>query len=519
MSAIKPKPREPELSVGASPKERSQAARGGLVSLAGAATSSVMGFALTFILARTLGAVGSGVVLQTIAIFTIVLGIAKTGMDTAAVWILPRLAISDKSQIRGVVTAMLVPVTVVATGMAVALNLVTPLLFSHSTQAGDELVQAVRAASWFLPAASLTMVALAATRGIGNIVPYTVIGSIFMPALRPVLVLGVIAFGGAAVAASLAWAVPAGLAMVAALAVLYRRVKIMESSLTEGGRYWPPRAVNVELWKFTLPRWFSSGVEQSIIWIDVVLVGIIAGAGAAGIYGAASRFVSAGLIISTAMRMVISPRFSALLGQNRIKEVQNLYTTTVCWIVLLGTPIYAIFAIFAPTVLSWLGAGFESGNVALIILCCGAVTFLLAGNVDSLLMMSGRSGWMAANKVVVLALNIVGNLVLIPLWGIAGAAASWAFSLFLDSALASIESTIFLHVRFEASKVLYSLFVGACSVLPVGLLMVQLMGQNWHFLVTTCAAGGLILLGWCLLDKKRLHLDGLSIFTRKSVHA
>ncbi len=499
--------------------ERRQAARGGIIGIAGAAISSVLGFALTFILARSLGEAGSGVVLQTIAIFTIVLGLAKAGMDTAAVWALPRLVISDRSKLRGATMALLVPVAVVGCLLALVMAVTAPLLGAGRDADSHQLVEAVQGASWFLPAAAIMMVALAATRGLGNIVPYALIGNIALPAVRPLLVLGILGLGAFGLntlpaLASIAWAAPAAMAMLAALMILWRRVDAHERRAGARGTVWPDRELNVQIWKFASPRWFSSGVEQSIIWFDVVLVGFLAGAGQAGIYGAASRFVSAGLIVSSAMRMVNSPRFSALLSERKTRQVQDLYTTTVSWIVLLGAPIYALFIFFAPTVLGWLGPGFESGSTALTILCVGAITMLMAGNVDSLLMMSGRSGWIATNKVIVLALNVIGNLWLVPLWGITGAAVSWAFSLLLDSVLASVESRIFLGITFGTRQVFYALFVSGVCVVPVSVLARVLIGQSTAAVLVAGAASLAALAMWCWLDRKRLHLDDLALLSR-----
>ena len=491
-----------------------QAARGGLISIAGAGTSAVMGFALALVLARSFGDVGSGVVLQAIAVFSIALGVARTGMDTAGIWILPRLALAQPQKIRGAVIALLLPTAVVGTVLGLLTALVLPKLGMFGGPQEAQVTAAIQAVSWFLPCGAVMMVALAATRGLGNVVPYTVVGAIAIPTSRPIAVLGVAAVGGAAVSAALLWAAPLVLGMVAALMALWVRVRAHERRAGQKGTLVPDGGVHRIIWKFALPRWLSSAVEQSIVWFDVILVGAIAGAGAAGVYGAASRFVTAGLIISTAMRMVISPRFSALLSENKIPAVQKLYSTTVTWIVLLGAPIYGLFMFFAPTILGWLGDDFRRGSTALLILCLGAISSLLAGNIDSVLMMSGRSGWMLANKSVVLAVNIVGNILLLPRFGITGAAAVWAVSMFLDAALASIETRILIGIRFDAGRVFYALGVAAVSVVPASLGALLLLGNS----AVACLAAGLataLVLGlWSWLDRRRLGLKDLALGRR-----
>ena len=477
----------------------------------GAAVSAVAGFALTFILARTLGASGSGVVLQMIAAFTIALGIARTGMDTTGVWLLPRLVTAEKSKIRGAATALLVPTLLVGIVMAIALSALAPHFFTAQDESGRQLVKAVQATSWLLPCGAVLMVALAATRGLGNIVPYTLIGSIGLPAIRPVLVLLAAALGGTAVLASVAWAAPIALAMILALIVLWRRIAIQERRANTVGKWWPDRALTVRIWKFSAPRWYSAGIEQSILWFDVILVGAIAGSSAAGVYGAASRFVSAGLIISTAMRMVISPRFSALLGENKLGRVQELYTATATWIIMLGVPIYGIFMFFPGTIMGWFGKGFVSGASSLVILSIGAMAVLMAGNIDSVLMMSGRSGWLAFNKSLVLAVNVTGNLILVPLWGITGAATAWAFSLVLDSVLAAVETRILVGIKFRAARLFYALAIAGSCVAAGSLATIHFLGHSTAGVFVAAAASMALLVLWCALDRRRLGLDGIRL--------
>lgn len=493
--------------------EARQAARGGAVSIAGAATSAVMGFLVVLVLARSFGASGSGVVLLVIAVFSISLAMAKAGMDTAAIWLLPRLVLSDVSKVRAAILVLLIPAAVVGSILAFTLMYVARN-FGLFEGAGPEAVLALSNVTWFLPCAAVMMVGLSVTRGLGSVLPHALIGAIAIPMSRPVGILLVAAFGGTVAWAALVWALPLAFGMIAALLVLWLRLRRHERHEGITGHWMPDRGMLTGVWKFALPRWFSAGAEQLIVWFDVILVGVIAGSAAAGVYGSASRFVAAGLIISTAMRMVVSPRFSALLSENKIRAVQELYSTTVMWIVLLGAPIYILLIFFSSTALSWLGDGFESGILPLIVLCCGAIATLLAGNVDSVLTMSGRSGWVAINKTIVLVINVIGNVLLVPIWGIMGAAVSWAGSLLLEAVLASIETRIFVGVRFDVRRVSYAFLVAAVSAGIPSTVAIALFGNNT--LACLLAVGGAILLLvlWCLLDRRRLRMSDLALFPR-----
>ncbi len=492
--------------------EIAAAARGGAISFAGAATSALMGFVLTVVLARALGDTGAGVVLQAIAAFTIAQSIARLGMDTAAVWLLPRLAGSAPEQVRGAACAMLVPPAVAGLVAAGGLALAAPLIRGSL---GGTVTDAVVAVGWFLPFGSVLMVALAATRGLGGVVPYTLIGSIALPTIRPVTVLAAAGLSTGALAGAIAWAAPVPVAMLCALAVVWLRIRRVERPSGTTGRIIGDAALQRRIWGFAAPRTVSSALEQSTVWLDVMLVGAIAGASEAGVYGTASRFVTAGLIVATAIRIVVAPRFSAMLDRGDITGVQNLYTTTTTWIVYFGTPIYIGFAIFAPTVLSWFGSEFERGATSLVILCIGCTAMLGAGNVQALLLMSGRSGLAAANKAAVLATNVVGNLLLVPIIGMRGAAVTWAASMILDAGLAAVQVRRTLGVRLRPAATAYAFGAAAtCAAVPSAI-TVGLLGQSTVAAIIAGGAAAPLLVAWCAFDRTRLGTDGLTSIVRK----
>jgi O-antigen/teichoic acid export membrane protein len=260
---------------------------------------------------------------------------------------------------------------------------------------------------------------------------------------------------------------------------------------------------------FALPRTLASGLEQSIIWFDVVLVGVIAGSAAAGIYGAASRFVAAGVIVLTALRIVVAPRFSSQLAAGRVAEVQTLYTVTAGWILLFGTPIYVLLAVFSPTVLAWLGPDFGEGVPAMRILCIGAIMLLAGGNIQSLLLMSGRSGWGAFNKAVVFAVNVIGNFVLVPPFGITGAACAWALCMSLDTGLAMFQVYRFTRIRPALGRILLVLGIVVLTVGAPALVVVAILGNTTAGLLVAAVLAGLLVLAYCWIDGDRLRIDEL----------
>ncbi|WP_407668076.1 oligosaccharide flippase family protein [Nocardioides jensenii] len=484
------------------------------MTFAGVGISSALGFVLSVLLARTLGTTGAGVVFQATAAFWIALSLSRLGLDTTAVWLLPRMVSSSPHRVRPAVVGLLVPALVSSSILALCW-LIGRQLLADPAPGRRAVYESIDVVACFLPAAALTTVALAATRAFGGVVPFNAIDNLALPALRPLGVIVAVALGGATTAATLGWAVPWVVGMVAALLVLLRMLR--RPAWQGTGGLVPDRELRRTIAGYAGPRAVAAALEQSIIWIDVILVGVIAGSAAAGVYGAAARFVAAGVIIATALRIVVAPRFSALLARGEKGAVEELYSVTARWILLFGAPVYLLLAAFAPTVLSFLGEGFVKGADAMVVLCLGSIVVLAAGNVQSLLLMSGRSGLGALNKSIVLAFNVAGNLVLVPVIGIMGAAITWAVSMLLDTALAAYQ------VRKTTGIALSLRSIGRVMVLVAGCIAVPawaialLWGRGVPQLLLAFALCGLLLVGACILDRRRLQLHELAALGRRRV--
>ncbi|MBM7520294.1 oligosaccharide flippase family protein [Nocardioides nitrophenolicus] len=494
--------------------ELRSAARGGVVTVAGAATSTAMGFVLTMVLARQFGATGAGVVQQVIAVATLALALGRVGTDTTAVWLLPRLRTQDPGALRAACTTLLVVAALGGSVVALAWPVVDAA--TGGTVLGDARVDdAFSAVAWALPFGAVMMTALAATRGFGGVLPFNLIGNIAVPGLRPVIVVVIGALGGSAVAAATGWAVVLVPGAVLAVLVLARRLRGAERVLGVPGTGRPSRALVRQILGFGVPRTVSTLLEQALGWLDVVLVGILLGPAAAGVYGVASRFVAGGLVLMTALRIVVAPQFSARLAAGENAEAGRLYAITSTWIVFFGVPIYVLLACFAPFVLSIPGPEFAGGRTAMIVLCVGGVALLAAGNLQSLLLMTGRSGRALVNKVVVVATGVGCNLLLIPAWGIAGAAATWALCWILDGLLSAVQVSRLTGIRPSVGRIAAGIGAGTAVTAPAALVGIAVGGQSLLGFAVALVLTGVGVLAAARVGRSFLHLDQFSGIVRR----
>lgn len=479
-------------------------ARSGALALVGAVVSALMGFAFTVTLGRTLGPAGAGVVLQAVAAFTIALAVGRFGLDTTAVWLLPRLADEDPARLRAGLTGLLVP----ALGLGTVAGLGLAAVAAAYPPEQRELTLALWGMAGFLPLAAAMTVGLSATRGLGGVRPFVLINSIAIPTARPALVLAITAVGLGSVAVAVSWAAPTAVAVVVTVWLLWRRVRRAErrSGAPPGGVR-PDQALVRRIRRYALPRSVSTVLEQALHWLDVVLVGVLAGQAAAGVYGTASRLVAAGLVLSTALRIVVAPLYSRSLGRGDVPAAQSLYTTTTSWIVLGSLPVPILFALFGSTWLGLFGPGFREGSVALALLCIGLAGVLLAGNIQSMLLMSGRSGRAAVNKGVALLVTVALIALLVPRLGIEGAALAWTTGALVDTGLAAWQVHRLVGVRVAGRGVWTALLVAVVGFGLPALVSRLLLGDTGLALLVGAVGGGAVWAGASALFRERLHLD------------
>jgi O-antigen/teichoic acid export membrane protein len=411
-------------------------AAGSMFTTAGIVASGILGFAVAVLVTRGLGPVGAGVFFQSVALLTILASLGELGAPAGLVRTIPRFqALGRMGDVRGAVGVALWPVAVVSTMMAAGLFITAP---SVARLLGLEPAQgsvALRILAPFLPVAALSNTILAITRGFRTMVPYVVLENIAKPALRPVLIIVAIASGLGASAALLAWALPAALVLLAAVLVVATFLRRDEGERT-GERGRPSGgALASEFWRFAAPRGLASIFQVAILWLDVILIGSLRSTQEAGLYAAVGRLITVGIFAIEGMRLALAPEISGALARQDHDRAQLLYRAGTWWLIALSWPVYLTLAIFSPIVLRVFGPEFEPGATALVIISLAMLVGVGTGNVSVVLLMGGKSVWNLANTAAAFLVNVLLNLLLIPILGMTGAAIAWAASLLVNNLL------------------------------------------------------------------------------------
>ncbi len=177
-------------------------------------------------------------------------------------------------------------------------------------------------------------------------------------------------------------------------------------------------------------KWSSSALSMMLVSgmyiinsrTDILMLGAITGAEAAGIYNAASRGSELIMFILMPTHQVLSPTVAAFYAEKNFAQLQHVVTKTTRIIVLLSLPIAAGLVFFGYWFLLLFGQAFTEGRLALSILSIGQLINIAFGPVALLLIMTNYERDAAVGIGIGAALNVVLNAFLIPVWGLEGAA-------------------------------------------------------------------------------------------------
>ena len=188
------------------------------------------------------------------------------------------------------------------------------------------------------------------------------------------------------------------------------------------------------LLKISIPLMFAQSVQFIMAWTDKlmlgaidtpnVILGLTTNSSEVGIYHVAFKLSMFAAVSLMAINSIASPKFAEMFGKNDMegfKKIVHQSTKMIFWATL---PLVIIFFIFPEFFLGWFGDGeeFKIGVTAFIFLSCGRLISSFSGSVGNILQMTGNQNIYAKILLFGAILNVALNLILIPKYGINGAA-------------------------------------------------------------------------------------------------
>lgn len=189
-----------------------------------------------------------------------------------------------------------------------------------------------------------------------------------------------------------------------------------------------------KLLSLSIPILFSSAFLFISNWTDIFMLGAMVSKADVGIYSAAYKLSTLALLVILTINIVIAPKIAELYSTKNLKQLKITVHYANKLMSLLSLPIVLGLIIFRKFLLMQFGTDFLQGSSTLILLTIGFFFNSMTGTVAQILNMTDHQKTLRNLTFGMAVLNISLNFLLIPKYGITGAA------------IASLISQVFLNL-------------------------------------------------------------------------
>lgn len=155
---------------------------------------------------------------------------------------------------------------------------------------------------------------------------------------------------------------------------------------------------------------------------DKIILGFYLDARSVGIYAMAATIVAFLPIMLQSVNQIFSPTIADLHARGEMAMINRLFQALTKWTLSLTVPLAAVVIIFSRVMMRIFGHDFEAGWVVLVIGAVGQLVNCAVGSVGYLLLMSGHEKKLVKIQLVMALVTVSSCLLLVPGWGVAGAA-------------------------------------------------------------------------------------------------
>lgn len=179
-----------------------------------------------------------------------------------------------------------------------------------------------------------------------------------------------------------------------------------------------------------MPLSLFAGLKMLDSQVSILFLGFLGTSEEVGLFRVAATgasLVSFGLIV---VNMTLAPQVARLYEAREMKKLQRIITLSTRAVAAISFPVALIFILFGKPVISMVfGEEYVKAATALGILCVGQLVNATAGSVGLVLNMTGNDKLTFIASVIALLVHLLLAFILIPPFGLIGAAFSFAVSI------------------------------------------------------------------------------------------
>jgi O-antigen/teichoic acid export membrane protein len=449
-------------------------AKGGGIITIGRLYAYANRFVITLLLARLLGAEQYGVYSLALSVAAITSTISMLGLDDAVMrYVAIYSSRRDESGLWGALQVSLGTSLLLGVMLGAALFLLADII-SVNLFHEPKLTPLIRLISIVIPFLTLSEMLMFATRGFKKM-EYSVIAENFVQlTLRLVLI---VALGMIGLNAYLA-VIVFGISDVAASIVL---VFFLNKEFTLRRPLNTARRDTREIYNFALPFWLSDLISTFRGHFQTILLGSLTSVMSAGIFAVVNKVNLLGHMSYRSITTSSRPIIAELQSNGEWEQVGRLYKTISRWALTLNVPLILIMMLFPKQLLGMFGSSFTVGSSALIILALAELVIVITGMSGPIIDMTGHNKLKMVNSVTQVIISLGMNILLIPRWGLLGAALAALISITYINFLRMIE-VYFLYRMLPYNQSLLKPLTAGLVTLVVTLVITRWFPDEAGFL-------------------------------------
>lgn len=403
--------------------------------------SSGIAFIMSIIFARFLGTAGLGTYAYAITWANLLSIPATLGIDQL---IVREIAIYRTKSRWELIAGLLRWSNLVVLSFSIGLTLIaTAIVWGIKGDADTTVFIAVALAMVTIPIGSLRNLRLGAMKGLHRVVLGQIPDSIFAPTI--VIALTSLAYLLFPQSFNVFWVL--GFKITAIVITFFIGSLWLWRSLPPEVKQVKPQFAGKQWLVAALPFMFLGTTQLINSRLDVIMLGGIKGVKAVGIYTVIVGITQLTAFIHHSALSVLAPNVATLYSEGKLKQLEKLVQKSVLAVFLVSLLIGGTIMLLGKYLLLIFGSEFISGRTAMNILILGQVFNALTGPVGLVLNMTGYQNYTAIATGLSALLNAILNYLLIPQWGINGAAIATTTSLIIIN----IIKVIFMQKKLNIS--------------------------------------------------------------------
>ncbi len=198
----------------------------------------------------------------------------------------------------------------------------------------------------------------------------------------------------------------------------------------------------------SLPVLGTVVLNMVIHWSDTLFLGFYRTAEVVGMYNVARPLAQYISYFLYSAAFIFLPVISFLYSKNEIDNMKKIYTSVTKWMFTATLPVFLILFLAPRFCLALLfGEGYLKASSALSLLSLGFFFHIFVGLNGTVLIAIGKQKFTTIDCAIAAIVNIILNFLLIPKYGLMGAAIATAVSFILSNILASIQVYLFSGIH------------------------------------------------------------------------